>query len=102
MVYPQEWAGGDAGHYGFGVHGALREDVPFPGTFAAMVMARGQTAYIADVQSRPDLNLAQPAAGRLFRSVLSTPLTVEGRVIGAVEVYAPAAAGMDRWRVQSD
>jgi len=88
VVFPQNGLLTLRGHFGFGVHGTMRADVPFPGTFAAMVMARGQTAYIADIQSRPDLNLAQPAAGRLFRSVLSTPLTVEGKVIGAVEVYA--------------
>jgi signal transduction histidine kinase/ActR/RegA family two-component response regulator len=76
------------GHYGFGVHGTLRQEVPFKATFAHLVTERGQTAYIADTHSRPDLQLAQPAAGRQFRSVLSTPLVIEGRIIGAVEVYA--------------
>jgi len=51
------------------------------------VMDRSQTAYIADATTRADLRIVQPA-GREFRSVLATPLTIEGRVIGVVEVYA--------------
>ena len=76
------------GHYGFGVHGTLREQVPWDRSFAFLVTSRAQTAYIADIASRPDIMIPQPAAGRPFRSVLSTPLTVEGRIIGAVAVYA--------------
>jgi signal transduction histidine kinase/ActR/RegA family two-component response regulator len=77
------------GHFGFGVHGTLREEVPFHQTFAHLVMDRRQTAYIADLQARPDFAVPQPAAGRVFRSILATPLIIEGRIAGAVEVYSP-------------
>ncbi len=76
------------GHYGFGMHGTLLEQPPFRESFAAQVMARGQTLFINDLSTRPNVKVAQPAAGKPFRSVLSTPLTIDGRTIGAVEVYA--------------
>lgn len=76
------------GHFGFGVHGTLREEIPFHQTFAHLVMEQRRTAFIADLLTRPDLAVAQPAAGRAFRSILATPLIIEGRMVGAVEVYS--------------
>jgi signal transduction histidine kinase len=65
------------------------EDVsmPFDGSFAAVVVEQGRTAYIADLKARPDL-IAARFNGRPFRSVLAAPLRVRGAAVGAVELFS--------------
>ena len=75
-------------HYGFGPAGPLEESLPFSESFAALVMAVGQTAYVEDVQQRPELRLPSPRDGNAFRSILASPLLVRGRCIGTIEVFS--------------
>lgn len=60
---------------------------PFAKSFAAVVMAHNRTAFVDDLDARPDL-IAPGAAGRRFRSVLATPLRMRGATVGAVKIYA--------------
>jgi signal transduction histidine kinase len=60
---------------------------PFAHTFAAVVMAEDRTAFIEDLERRPDIAVPHPEAGR-FRSVLATPLRLNGRPIGAIKIYS--------------
>jgi len=76
------------GHWGFSQGEPIREDWSFDRSFACLVVARGQTAYLADISRRPDLEILQPPSGPPFRSILASPLRVEGHIIGAVEVYS--------------
>jgi signal transduction histidine kinase len=64
-----------------------RERWPFAKSFAAVVMAHDRTAFVDDLEARPDL-IAPGTAGRTFRSVLATPLRIHGRVAGAVKIYS--------------
>lgn len=64
-----------------------RERWPFARSFAAVVMAHDRTAFVDDLEARPDL-IAPGTAGRKFRSVLATPLRIHGRVAGAVKIYS--------------
>ncbi|WP_193213570.1 ATP-binding protein [Luteolibacter marinus] len=77
-----------AGDAGFGLHGAITPDIPFSDTFAAIVFESSRTAFIEDVQSRPDLRLPQPGAGRPFRSILASPIWQAGKPIAALEVFS--------------
>lgn len=63
-------------------------ELPSAGSFASVVMKENRTAYVDDLAARPDLILPQ-LRSRSFGSVLSTPLRLDGRTIGAVEVYSP-------------
>jgi signal transduction histidine kinase/response regulator RpfG family c-di-GMP phosphodiesterase len=76
------------GHHGFGIHGALKRDCPYDKSFASLIVGKKQTGFIADLQLRPDVEVPQPVAGKPFRSVLASPLFIEGEVVGAVEVYS--------------
>jgi signal transduction histidine kinase/CheY-like chemotaxis protein len=76
------------GHCGFGAHGATRNDCPFDRSFASLVMERGQTAYLEDTRTRPDIDVIQPLVGPPVRSVLAAPIWVEGKVAGVVEAYS--------------
>ncbi|MBB5350431.1 signal transduction histidine kinase/CheY-like chemotaxis protein [Haloferula luteola] len=78
-----------AGDAGFGLHGAVTPDIPFPDTFAALIFESSRTAFIEDVHTRPDLRLPQPGAGRPFRSILASPIWQGGRPIAALEVFSP-------------
>jgi len=60
---------------------------PFAKSFAAVVMAHDRTAFVDDLDARPDL-FAPGAAGKRFRSVLATPLRMRGAVVGAVKIYS--------------
>jgi signal transduction histidine kinase len=73
--------------HGFGPNGPAATDYPFAGSFTALVISNGQTAYLEDTRLRPDLVLSRPTEGEPFRSVLAAPLRVHGRCIGTVEVY---------------
>ncbi len=61
---------------------------PVGGTFAAVVMEHDRTAYVDDLDARPDL-AGKRARG--VRSILAAPVHLRGKVAGAVEVYAPTA-----------
>jgi signal transduction histidine kinase/CheY-like chemotaxis protein len=89
------------GHWGFGLTGAVREELPFDRSFAALVLERGQTAYIEDVTTRPDVQLPHPSAGRPFQSVLATPVWVEGKAVATVEVFSqsPQEWTIEQFRV---
>lgn len=76
------------GHYGFGIHGTMRQDCEFNRSFASLVMEQGRSAYLADVTTRPDLQMPQPLIGPPLRSVLAAPVWMEGRVVAAIEVYS--------------
>jgi len=60
---------------------------PFKRSFAAVVMAHDRTAYVPDLQLRPDL-VGVPAADSALRSVLGTPLRLAGKPAGVVTVYS--------------
>jgi putative methionine-R-sulfoxide reductase with GAF domain/Skp family chaperone for outer membrane proteins len=64
-----------------------RDRWPFSRSFASVVMAHDRTAFVDDLDARPDL-IAPGTAGRRFRSVLATPLRLNGRIAGAVKIYS--------------
>lgn len=74
-------------HHGFGPEGPAIKRLPYAETFSALVMGRGQTGFLEDLQLRPELKVPQPAHGEPFRSVLAVPLRVHGRCIGTIEAY---------------
>jgi signal transduction histidine kinase len=63
------------------------QHLPFENSFAAVVMQEGKTAYVEDLTLRPDLVLPRPN-GRAFRSVLGTPLRINGSIAGVIKVFA--------------
>lgn len=75
-------------HKGFGADGPERDAIPFASSFASMVISEGQTAYIEDLDLRPELMLVHPAEGPRFRSVLAAPLRIQGCSVGAIAVYS--------------
>jgi CheY-like chemotaxis protein len=75
-------------HYGFGPGGPLEESLPLEDSFASLVMSVGRTAYVEDIQNRPELRLPLPPDGVAFRSVLASPLAVRGECIGTIEVFS--------------
>jgi signal transduction histidine kinase len=75
-------------HHGFGPEGPDTDSLPYLKSFSHLVMSRGQTGYLEDLQLRPELRVPQPREGERVRSVLSAPLRVRGRGIGTVEVYS--------------
>lgn len=64
-----------------------RDRWEFSKSFAAVVVAHDRTAFVDDLEARPDL-IAPGTAGRKFRSVLATPLRIHGRIVGAVKIYS--------------
>lgn len=76
------------GHWGFGPAGPALRRWSYAQSLALLAMERGQTAYLQDIELREDLEIPQPADGERFRSVLVSPLRIEGRIVGAVEVYS--------------
>lgn len=75
-------------HHGFGPDGPEEEVIPRAKSFAALVMSVGQTAYVEDIELRPELRLPRSRGDAPFRSVLASPLFVRGRAIGVIEVYS--------------
>ncbi len=73
--------------HGFGPGGIAATHYPFAGSFTALVIGMGQSAYLEDTRLRPDLFVCHPSAGEPFHSVLAAPMRVQGRCIGTVEVY---------------
>ena len=58
------------------------------GSFVEMVIQRNRTASLEDTSLRPDLNILNVPGHRRFAAVLSSPLRVQGKRIGAVSVYS--------------
>src|SRR5690606_16899365 len=71
----------------FGPDGPERSHLPYQHSFASLVLAAGQTAYLEDTELRPDLAIPRPRTGPRFRAVLSTPLRAHGKSIGTLETY---------------
>ncbi len=61
---------------------------PLKNSFASVVMAHNRTAYVPDLQLRPDLVSMPAVAGSTPRSVLGTPLRLAGTPAGVVTVYS--------------
>ncbi len=59
----------------------------FSRSFSAVIVGQDRTAFVADLGVRPDL-LVPRAAGAALRSILATPLRLDGMPIGTVEVYS--------------
>ena len=74
-------------HRGFGDDPPEPRRIPAGSAFASLVIAAGQTGYLDDLASRPDLVVPQPSSGLSVRSVLAAPIRLHGRCIGTVEVY---------------
>jgi signal transduction histidine kinase/ActR/RegA family two-component response regulator len=76
--------------YGFGY--ALSEPAgaspPFSQSFAALILERSKTAYLADIGTRPDLAFPLPASGIPYRSILATPIWLEGKPTAVLEIYS--------------
>jgi signal transduction histidine kinase len=76
------------GSTGFGLHGAVTPDFSFDESFSALVLEGGRTACIEDTETRPDIRLPQPGAGRPFRAVLGSPIWHDGHPVAALELYS--------------
>jgi len=79
---------------------AAEGPTPAAGSFAAVVMDEGRTAFVEDLALRPDLSVLSGQAGP-FRSVLAAPVRAGGAAVGAVEIYAsaPRAWTVEHFRV---
>ncbi len=58
----------------------------YKNSFASVVIEENRTAFVDDLERRPDLIVPQPE-GRKVRSLLATPLKLKGKCVGVVEVY---------------
>jgi len=76
------------GHWGFALDTAAASRAVFAHSFGALAIEAKKTAALPDVMARPDIQLPQPAVGAPFRSVLASPIWINGQIIGAVEIYA--------------
>lgn len=76
------------GHHGFGEMGMSAEQWRFEHSFAALVMDKGRTACIPDLDKRPDIDSLQPRSCARFRSILASPMRVDGQIVGVVQVYS--------------
>lgn len=56
-------------------------------SFASVVMSHDRTAFVPDLELRPDIAGAQ-SEERLFRSVLATPLRLGGTTVGVIKVFS--------------
>ncbi len=74
--------------------GERLKETPFAFTrsFASIVMETGRTAYVDDLANRPDL-IVPGREGPAFRSLLSAPLRIHARTIGAIEIYSERPRG---------
>ncbi len=57
-------------------------------SFARLVMAHNKTAALDDIALRPDLELLRAQDGAAFKSVIASPLRVQGGGAGVVAVYS--------------
>jgi PAS domain S-box-containing protein len=72
------------------------DPIPWESSLAQLVMERDQTAYIEDLARRTDLHLPQSKDDRPIRSALATPLRINGKAIGTIEVYSPSPRNWSR------
>ncbi len=85
-----EQIGGDlVVHTRSGLDDLAEDHWPFSKSFARVVMQENRTGYCEDLSNRPDLIVPRPG-DTVFRSVLASPLRLEGTPFGAVEVYSTA------------
>jgi PAS domain S-box-containing protein len=75
-------------HAGFGPEGIENGRVPLNETFASLILARGQTGYLEDLATRPDLRAPRPKAGSPMASILAAPLRIGGAAVGTLEIYS--------------
>jgi|GEM_PF-1940601 hypothetical protein len=61
---------------------------PLPGSFVEMLIQHDRTASLEDTSLRPDLNILSVPGHQRFAAVLSSPLHVEGKAIGAISIYS--------------
>lgn len=78
------------GDFGFGLHGAAGRRIEGGPSFSALVIESGMTASVNDLASRPDLLLPRSSVGAPFRSVLGSPIWLNGGAVGTLEVYTTA------------
>jgi signal transduction histidine kinase/uncharacterized protein YoxC len=73
---------------------------PVDKSFAAVVMAEDRTAFVEDIDLRPDLTIPS-TEGHRPRSVLATPLRLGGRPAGVIMVYSvrPRQWTADEFRI---
>lgn len=74
-------------HSGFGPDGPEVDRIPYSRAFAQLILERGRTGYIEDIELRPELSIPQPKTGPRHRSVLAAPLRVGRKTTGSLEVY---------------
>ncbi len=74
-------------HTGFGEGGLESETLPLDSSFAALVFSHGRTGFLEDLSLRPDLKVPTPKNGSPIVSVISAPLRVDGKLVGAIEGY---------------
>jgi len=60
---------------------------PFAPSLASVVLEHDRTAFVDDLAARPDLSVPIAAQQR-FRSVLATPLRLNGKHLGTVNIYS--------------
>jgi signal transduction histidine kinase len=60
---------------------------PLASSFTSVVLHHDRTAFVDDLAARPDFGVPE-TSGRSFRSVLATPLRVNGKSVGAVKAYS--------------
>jgi PAS domain S-box-containing protein len=58
------------------------------GSFVELMMQQNRTVSLEDTSLRPDLNILNVPGHRRFAAVLSSPLNVKGKCIGAVSIYS--------------
>ncbi len=67
----------------------LPEEWPLNGSLGDVVLHKDQTAYVDDLQRRPDLSAPFDGAGQ-YRSALATPIRLSGQAAGVLVVCSPA------------
>ncbi len=74
---------------GFENQSLAQQSWAFDHSMAAMVMKQDRPAFLEDVLLRPDIIIPQPVEGPGFRSLLVTPLRIDGTPMGTIEFYSP-------------
>jgi len=85
-------------HEGF-AGGPVKPSIPYSRSFASLVLDRGQTGYVEDIELRPDLEIPQPREGPRLRSVLASPLKISGHSVGTLEVFSPQKRTWSRQQI---
>jgi signal transduction histidine kinase/ActR/RegA family two-component response regulator len=77
------------GAFGLGLNRADETEIDFDSTFTSLILQSRRSACIEDLSIRPDLKLPVPASSPPFRSVLGSPIWVDGIAIGSLEAFSP-------------